>query len=401
MLKIVLILLFFMIPTYSVQAQSTIVAITDHEIVAIDVEKDNAVIVLNEGDGFLTPSISPNKELVAYKDSQSNLYVTHLKNNYKTLIKIKGVIDYTWKDDTLIFSKGKGNVYQFDSKSKEVSLFLERTGYFYDELMISNQGVLYAKKYVMLKKDYLPVGIIEYDSVSLDESLLIAYEPVTKESIGFDPSIVNLSPDGNFIYVWCKGNQDTADGVTLGVYDTVNNELKQFNDFMLLSYADNVAISQTSNELIGVVSGDGRFMNENKHLKLLNVETKEVEPVTANDMVAMTPSFSQHGSKLFYSAGKEIEGDYKPFASGVNHIYVYDLYTKLSTQLTEGSTNFDFYPQEIEDNGLVFLRFEKDKKLNLIRRDNLGKEVIILEDLKSSGGYYGHVPGDEILAVKY
>lgn len=79
-------------------------------------------------------------------------------------------------------------------------------------------------------------------------------------------------------------------------------------------------------------------------------------------MAKMTPSFSKHGNKVFYSAGKEIKEEYKPFVAGTNHLYLYDLNPKISTQFTQGENDFDFYPQEIENNELVFLGFYKDKK---------------------------------------
>ena len=401
MKKIILLFLMVMIQSYSVLAQSAVVAMTENQVVMINLE-NNKTTILNQGDKFLKPLISESKSYVAYQDEKSNLCISSLVNNEEMLIKVEGVKDYIWHENQLIFSKNEGNVYQFNLETHEFSLFLERAGYVYDELKMNNQGVLFAKKYAIVPDYNWPIGIVEYDSKSLDESILIGYEPVTKTSIGFNPSIAKLSSDGKLIYIWCKPNSGsiTADGVNLGMYDTSNDIFIKFNQITMLVYLDNLAINPISNDVVALIEGEGRVMNENKHLYFFKVKSQEMIPILSNEMTAMSPIFSFDGSKLYYSAGLEAPKEYKPFELGSNHLYVYDLTTKKSTQLTQSKKTFDFYPQEIENNELVFLQFVGKDKLNLVRRLADGKEVTLLENLNTNFQYYGHLEGNQILDVK-
>ena len=116
----------------------------------------------------------------------------------------------------------------------------------------------------------------------------------------------------------------------------------------------------------------------------------------------MSPSFSQDGTRLYYSAGIEVKDQYTTFVPGSNQIYVYDLNTKKTEKLTNDLTGFDFYPQEIENEELLFLRFDKDHQLSLVRRENKGEESIILTNLLTTNfEVYGHLDSYQILSVKY
>lgn len=401
MKKLIFLLFAILVQSQTVFAQSEVVVVKAKQILMINFE-NNEPIVLNEGIEFSKPLISNNKEMVAYQDKDSNLYVSSLINRDMSLIKLEGVKDYIWHENHLIFSKNEGNVYELAPDKNQVSLFLERAGYVYDELAMNNQGVLFAKKYAKVPEYNWPIGIIEYDTKSLDESILIGYEPVTKTSIGFNPSIAKLSSDGNLIYIWCKPNSGsiTADGVNLGMYDRSSDTFVKFEQITMLVYPDSLAVSPISNDTVALIQGEGRFMNDNKHLELFNVKTQEVISITSNGIVAMSPVFSHDGTKLYYSAGIEMPKESKPFEIGRNQLYIYDLITKKTTQLTEGKKTFDFYPQEIENNEVVFLRFVGKDKLNLVRRLADGKEVTLLENLSTDFQYYGHLEGNQILDVK-
>lgn len=401
MKKLIFLLFVILVQSQTVFAQSEVVVVKDKQILMINFE-NNEPIVLNEGIEFSKPLISNNKEMVAYQDKDSNLYVSSLINRDMSLIKLEGVKDYIWHENHLIFSKNEGNVYELAPDKNQVSLFLERAGYVYDELAMNNQGVLFAKKYAKVPKYNWPIGIVEYDTKSLDESILIGYEPVTKTSIGFNPSIAKLSSDGNLIYIWCKPNSGsiTADGVNLGMYDRSSDTFVKFEQITMLVYPDSLAVSPISNDTVALIQGEGRFMNDNKHLELFNVKTQELISITSNGIVAMSPVFSHDGTKLYYSAGIEMPKESKPFEIGRNQLYIYDLITKKTTQLTEGKKTFDFYPQEIENNEVVFLRFVGKDKLNLVRRLADGKEVTLLENLSNNFQYYGHLEGNQILDVK-
>ena len=57
MKKVILLFILFMLPSTSVFAASSVVAIKEKEIVAIDLEENNKVITLNKGDNLLLTKI--------------------------------------------------------------------------------------------------------------------------------------------------------------------------------------------------------------------------------------------------------------------------------------------------------------------------------------------------------
>ena len=63
MKKVILLFILFMLPSTSVFAASSVVAIKEKEIVAIDLEENNKVITLNKGEDFFNPQIFDNKHV--------------------------------------------------------------------------------------------------------------------------------------------------------------------------------------------------------------------------------------------------------------------------------------------------------------------------------------------------
>ena len=402
MKKVILLFILFMLPSTSVFAASSVVAIKEKEIVAIDLEENNKVITLNKGEDFFNPQIFDNKQFVAYQDLKSNVYLSKLNDPFDTIFQMSDVKSYAVYGNNLIFSKTQGGIFLYDmSKNKVISL-IEKSKYYYDELTINSQGLLFAKKYLIQEDS--PVGIIQYDFNKKMESLIIDYIPITKDDIGMDPSIAKLSTNGELLYIWCEPNSASQrmDGVPLCVYDVKTKEFKTFNQIKMLVYPDNLAIHPTNDNLIAVINGTWRMMNENKQLQLFNPMNEQIENITKPGIVAMSPSFSQDGTRLYYSAGIEVKDQYTPFVPGSNQIYVYDLNTKKTEKLTNDLTGFDFYPQEIENEELLFLRFDKDHQLSLVRRENKGEESIILTNLLTTNfEVYGHLDSYQILSVKY
>lgn len=402
MKKVILLFILFMLPSTSVFAASSVVAIKENEIVAIHLEQNNKVITLNKGEDFFNPKIFDNKQFVAYQDLKSNVYLSKLNDPFDTIFQMSDVKSYTLYGNNLIFSKSEGGIFLYDlSKNKVISL-IEKSKYYYDELTINSQGLLFAKKYLI--REYSPLGIIQYDLNKKTESLIIDYIPITKEDIGMDPSIAKLSTNGELLYIWCEPNSASQrmDGVPLCVYDVKTKEFKTFNQIKMLVYPDNLAIHPTNDDLIAVINGTWRMMNENKQLQLFNPMNEQIENITKPGIVAMSPSFSQDGTRLYYSAGIEVKDQYTTFVPGSNQIYVYDLNTKKTEKLTNDLTGFDFYPQEIENEELLFLRFDKDHQLSLVRRENKGEESIILTNLLTTNfEVYGHLDSYQILSVKY
>ena len=402
MKKVILLFILFMLPSTSVFAASSVVAIKENEIVAIHLEQNNKVITLNKGEDFFNPKIFDNKQFVAYQDLKSNVYLSKLNDPFDTIFQMSDVKSYTLYGNNLIFSKSEGGIFLYDmSKNKVISL-IEKSKYYYDELTINSQGLLFAKKYLI--REYSPLGIIQYDLNKKTESLIIDYIPITKDDIGMDPSIAKLSTNGELLYIWCEPNSASQrmDGVPLCVYDVKTKEFKTFNQIKMLVYPDNLAIHPTNDDLIAVINGIWRMMNENKQLQLFNPMNEQIENITKPGIVAMSPSFSQDGTRLYYSAGIEVKDQYTTFVPGSNQIYVYDLNTKKTEKLTNDLTGFDFYPQEIENEELLFLRFDKDHQLSLVRRENKGEESIILTNLLTTNfEVYGHLDSYQILSVKY
>lgn len=402
MKKVILLFILFMLPSTSVFAASSVVAIKEKEIVAIDLEENNKVITLNKGEDFFNPQIFDNKQFVAYQDLKSNVYLSKLNDPFDTIFQMSDVKSYAVYGNNLIFSKTQGGIFLYDmSKNKVISL-IERSKYYYDELTINSQGLLFAKKYLI--REYSPLGIIQYDLNKKTESLIIDYIPITKDDIGMDPSIAKLSTNGELLYIWCEPNSASQrmDGVPLCVYDVKTKEFKTFNQIKMLVYPDNLAIHPTNDNLIAVINGTWRMMNENKQLQLFNPMNEQIENITKPGIVAMSPSFSQDGTRLYYSAGIEVKDQYTTFVPGSNQIYVYDLNTKKTEKLTNDRTGFDFYPQDIENEELLFLRFDKDHQLSLVRRENKGEESIILTNLLTTNfEVYGHLDSYQILSVKY
>lgn len=402
MKKVILLFILFMLPSTSVFAASSVVAIKENEIVAIHLEQNNKVITLNKGEDFFNPKIFDNKQFVAYQDLKSNVYLSKLNDPFDTIFQMSDVKSYTLYGNNLIFSKSEGGIFLYDmSKNKVISL-IEKSKYYYDELTINSQGLLFAKKYLI--REYSPLGIIQYDLNKKTESLIIDYIPITKDDIGMDPSIAKLSTNGELLYIWCEPNSASQrmDGVPLCVYDVKTKEFKTFNQIKMLVYPDNLAIHPTNDDLIAVINGTWRMMNENKQLQLFNPMNEQIENITKPGIVAMSPSFSQDGTRLYYSAGIEVKDQYTTFVPGSNQIYVYDLNTKKTEKLTNDLTGFDFYPQEIENEELLFLRFDKDHQLSLVTRENKGEESIILTNLLTTNfEVYGHLNSYQILNVKY
>lgn len=394
MKKVILLFILFMLPSTSVFAASS--------VVAIHLEQNNKVITLNKGEDFFNPKIFDNKQFVAYQDLKSNVYLSKLNDPFDTIFQMSDVKSYTLYGNNLIFSKSEGGIFLYDmSKNKVISL-IEKSKYYYDELTINSQGLLFAKKYLI--REYSPLGIIQYDLNKKTESLIIDYIPITKDDIGMDPSIAKLSTNGELLYIWCEPNSASQrmDGVPLCVYDVKTKEFKTFNQIKMLVYPDNLAIHPTNDDLIAVINGTWRMMNENKQLQLFNPMNEQIENITKPGIVAMSPSFSQDGTRLYYSAGIEVKDQYTTFVPGSNQIYVYDLNTKKTEKLTNDRTGFDFYPQDIENEELLFLRFDKDHQLSLVRRENKGEESIILTNLLTTNfEVYGHLDSYEILSVKY
>ena len=110
MKKVILLFILFMLPSTSVFAASSVVAIKENEIVAIHLEQNNKVITLNKGEDFFNPKIFDNKQFVAYQDLKSNVYLSKLNDPFDTIFQMSDVKSYAVYGNNLIFSKTQGGV---------------------------------------------------------------------------------------------------------------------------------------------------------------------------------------------------------------------------------------------------------------------------------------------------
>ncbi len=150
-----------MMQSYSVLAASSVVAIKEKEIVTIKLDEGHEVITLNKGEDFFHPQISEYKKWVAYQDMKSNLYLSNLSDNYDILFQIEDVKSYTLTNDQLIFSKTSGGIFLYDIRKKQVITLIEPSKFIYDQLLINDEGLLFAQKYPLSESK--PLGLFEFD----------------------------------------------------------------------------------------------------------------------------------------------------------------------------------------------------------------------------------------------
>lgn len=83
-------------------------------------------------------------------------------------------------------------------------------------------------------------------------------------------------------------------------------------------------------------------------------------------------------------------------------ILLFILFMLPSTSVFAASSVVAIKEKEIENEELLFLRFDKDHQLSLVRRENKGEESIILTNLLTTNfEVYGHLNSYQILNVKY
>lgn len=408
MKKLMLMLILLMISSFQVKAQTIVVTQKGDELLMIRMEEENQVMKLNEGHTFIKPLIDLKGEFVAYQDQTNEMYVSTLKSDSQVVFKESNINSYAWDGDRFIYSKIDGGIYQYDPLNQEKSILLEPNGFYYGGLTPNHQGHLFAQKTPIPATDSYdePIGIIDYEFETKSETLIVPDSPQSKlgDPSGRIPVIAALSIDGNLLYVWSKPHSASmsADGVPLGIYNSETRRFKQIktDQVTLLTYPDQLAVSPTNNHLIALVNGSGRIMNENKQIGILNIENQSFGIITKPNIVGMTPAFTKDGTRLLYSAGPEFKDDYRPFAMGVNHIYEYNFQTNEESQLTQGTEGFDFYPQDIGNKELLFLRILKGENLTLVKRNCDGVESTIVEHLPLEDySYYGHFDGSQVMTI--
>ena len=388
--------------------------VKQNSIWVVDIEDQTNTIELDKDGWFSSPKISTDNGWVAYTRNKEYLYIANIdfQNANKPLKISDKIASYTWDNKgNLIFSRTSGGIYKLNIKDMGQNTEVYPTEEFYDNIISNGGNKIFAEKYIKaMSEDFVynkPLGVAQYDFSTGNEKIVVPYIPQQQpgDVSGLNPRIAGISHDGTNLFVWCRpiSGSTSADGVPLGYYDIEREKFTQITnpEIIALTYKDNISPSQISNVIITLINGNRRDMNENKTLGLLDIRTEKFMPLTENGKTAMTPSYSMDGKRILYSGGKEEELGGGWFRPGHNQIYEITIKNKEIKRLTNSNDGFDFSPQYIGDDSFVFVRWKNNNKIELVKSDHSGKEIIITEGISYSDDYwyYGHYNIDKVLDV--
>lgn len=397
---------------------NTAVVVKKDGLWAVNVNNPKEKVLLKEGENYKFPLISM-KGYVAFKNENNDLFVVKInfKNNEESFKVSDKVASYAWDDEgKLLFSKHTGGLYLFDLNSKSIEDIKEGKE-FYSQIVIGKDNLIFALKSEMIGEESsypLSLGIVELDLETKKEKIIVPYKPVNSKSgdLGLNPAVAAISKDGTKVIIWLRTNSAsmTADGVPLGVYDSVTKEFKEINnkEITVLTYKDMIDVSPTDNNLFALINGSSRFMNTNKTLGVFDIENEAFKKITKDSEVAMTPSFSMDGNKIIYSASPSKENMQAWEKSFNQNIYEVDLENNEITKLTNSKEGFDFLPQYINDNEFIFIRRDINDKFSLMKGNKEGGEEVIIDEiispkdkaLEEEFWYYGHYNLNKIFTYK-
>lgn len=381
-------------------------------------------IKIHDGNSFEYPLISGAGNYIAYTKEDS-LFIYSMKD--ESYEKIDDGIDhyymaYDWIDDTSIIYGSFSNpgFTILNVLSKERTEHLDE--YYYTGLMSSNNNMVYGTKinrWTTEEGDFITIdGIVEINLNNYDKKnkrfsthIIVQGRRSTEEMIGYNPIVWDISADGRYIYIMEKpaSGSLSSDGIGIGIYDVKEKKHTEFADIDTLSYKNHLAINP-SNNMIALIEGAGRDMIENKKVITLDMysdksyDISNINHITDEDFVAMTPSFTLDGKKLLYSATEVIDPNtitdynqiYNEWERQPYSIYEYNLKSSELRKLTEGN-DFDFMPIDISNNEILFSRYKGNDYYSLIKLVN-GKENIVADNIMFSGGkdnhpfgFYGHI----------
>ncbi|MBU3113758.1 hypothetical protein [Clostridium lacusfryxellense] len=402
-----------------------IVVIRKNELLSVSLNGKN--ITLDSGGSFSRPLISPNKKYVSYiKDK--NLYITtdkheHIKVAHNPIdLSFALQLSFAWKDEnTLLYSPTSGGLYSFDVVNKISKPYLANK-YNYQNITLDVTGGIYAEQYLYYKKnnsyfinDY---GVLFFNPVSKEEKIVIKSIPNKMDTggdLGMYPIISGISNDYKYLYVWKHPHSGSiaADGVPLAVYDILNNKLIEYENpnIISLAYKDNISPNPKNSRFLALVSGEGRFMGNNKHLIILNILTGKFQSIPPKEYAFMTPNYSGDGKTILYASSKE--ASYAPgniaqwLLSGNHHIFSIDTTTKQIIQLTSNSNYFDFSPIYVNNKDMIFFRSDKTENVSLWKSVN-GQETMLTDGIIFYNdmdfpvqNYYGHFNTTLFTDIKY
>lgn len=385
---------------------------------AVNINNSEEKILLKEGENYKYPRISK-EGYIAFKNEDDELFISKISFNKKVEnFRVSDKVTcYKWNNEgKLLFSKYTGGLYLFDLNSKSIEDIKEGKE-FYSQIVIGKDNLIFALKSEMIGEESsypLSLGIVELDLETKKEKIIVPYKPVNSKSgdLGLNPAVAAISKDGTKVIIWLRTNSAsmTADGVPLGVYDSVTKEFKEINnkEITVLTYKDMIDVSPTDNNLFALINGSSRFMNTNKTLGVFDIENEAFKKITKDSEVAMTPSFSKDGNKIIYSASPSKENMQAWEKSFNQNIYEVDLENNEITKLTNSKEGFDFLPQYINDNEFIFIRRDINDKFSLMKGNKEGGEEVIIDEiispkdkaLEEEFWYYGHYNLNKIFTYK-
>lgn len=397
------------------------VVVKKDEIWAVNINDTKEKALLKEGENYKFPLISM-KGYVAFKNENNDLFVVKInfKNNEESFKVSDKVASYAWDNEgNLLFSKYTGGLYLFDVNNKSVNDIKAEKEY-YLQLALGKDNTIYGLKNEGMTDENsypMPLGIVELDLNTKKENMIVPYKPASSDNdgLGLNPSIAAVSKDGIRLIIWLRPNSAsiTADGVPIGIYDSVTKEFKEIKneEIIVLTYKDMLALSPKDNNIIALINGSSRFMNINKVLGILNIEKDNFIKITKDNEAAMTPSFSEDGNKIIYSSSPSMEDMQEWEASNNQNIYEVNLENNEIIKLTNSKDGFDFWPKYLSDKEFIFIRKDRNNKFSLMKGNKEGKEEIIIDEiispkdaaLEADFWYYGHYNMNKIfdfMAIK-
>lgn len=389
---------------------------------------DGTETKIREGSNFIYPLVSKSGSYIAYTQNK-HLFIYDVKNQESREISDQMehyYSSYDWlDDDRLVYgSFEEPGIRVLNSITNETMEIQD--DYYYVAVKAKDESKAYASRFNKWQtsegKFVSNEGIVEMDfsnkskeAAGLNMNLIIKGRKSTEEAIGYSPLVWNTSEGSKYIFIMEKpaSGSLSADGIGVGVYDLEQKMHWELKDVIALAYANNLVINSKDSSQIGLVRGEDREMINNKEVVILEVLENQSYTGTEfldKNLLAMTPSFSSDGKKLFYSATEQIlnqhdaiENPYEQWKKQPHHIYEYDLEARKTTQITSGEV-FDFMPASIGEE-LLFIRSKGENRYDLLIKSK-NSERILAKDLIFSGGdnnspfeFYGHTDTEKGMSI--